>query len=155
YGGSIRLADAAVSITPRSVVTASGDRIETRAVVAACHVLTALELLGDAKLLDRARAIRVGNGIGMVLRLGTTGRPPYPAARAEDYRALQLRVPDRAILRAAYGDFLAGRCPDRPATLAMSFSAFDPTIAPTGRHNVTVWGQWHPYDGAERWQDIA
>ena len=37
------------------------------------------------------------------------------------------------------------------------FSAFDDTIAPPGKHNVTVWGQWHPYElsTGERWDDIA
>jgi phytoene dehydrogenase-like protein len=41
--------------------------------------------------------------------------------------------------------------------LAMTFSAFDHTIAPPGRHNVSVWGQWHPYALADgrRWSDIA
>ncbi|MGI8697551.1 MAG: phytoene desaturase family protein, partial [Mycobacteriales bacterium] len=41
--------------------------------------------------------------------------------------------------------------------LAMTFSAFDDTIAPPGRHNVTIWGQWHPYalSTGEHWDDIA
>src|SRR5262249_25479917 len=59
--------------------------------------------------------------------------------------------------RAAYGDFIAGRPPTRPAALAMTFSAFDRTIAPAGRHNVSIWGQWHPYQlsTGERWEDIG
>jgi phytoene dehydrogenase-like protein len=38
----------------------------------------------------------------------------------------------------------------------MTFSAFDDTIAPPGKHNVTVWGQWHPYalSNGEHWDDI-
>jgi phytoene dehydrogenase-like protein len=39
----------------------------------------------------------------------------------------------------------------------MTFSAFDDTIAPPGKHNVTVWGQWHPYElsNGETWDAIA
>ena len=38
----------------------------------------------------------------------------------------------------------------------MTFSAFDETLAPAGRHNVTVWGQWHPYalSNGESWDAI-
>jgi phytoene dehydrogenase-like protein len=37
----------------------------------------------------------------------------------------------------------------------MTFSAFDDTLAPPGKHTVTVWGQWHPYRLAhEDWDDI-
>jgi len=59
-------------------------------------------------------------------------------------------------MRAAYGDFTAGLPPREPAVLAMTFSAFDDTIAPPGRHNVTVWGQWHPYRlaGGRSWDAI-
>ena len=46
----------------------------TKAVVSACHVLTTLELAAGAlppALTERARrAVRVGNGIGVALRLG-------------------------------------------------------------------------------------
>jgi phytoene dehydrogenase-like protein len=60
------------------------------------------------------------------------------------------------MLRAAHGDFVAGVPPRRPAALAMTFSAFDRTIAPPGKHNVTVWGQWHPYElsNGEDWDAI-
>jgi phytoene dehydrogenase-like protein len=141
------------------VTTEAGDRVDARTVVAGCHVLTTLELLGDATLLDRARtAVRVGNGIGMVVRLGTTALPRYPSATDDRHgSAMQLLAADRRQLRDAYGAFAAGRTPERPAVLLMSFSAIDPTLAPDGRHNITAWAQWHPYELAtgERWADIA
>jgi phytoene dehydrogenase-like protein len=39
----------------------------------------------------------------------------------------------------------------------MTFSAFDDTLAPADRHNVTVWGQWHPYalSNGESWDSIG
>jgi phytoene dehydrogenase-like protein len=55
---------------------------------------------------------------------------------------MQLLVGDRRRLRAAYGDHLAGRPPREPAVLAMTPTATDPTLAPEGEHNLTLWAQW-------------
>ena len=38
----------------------------------------------------------------------------------------------------------------------MSFSALDPSIAPPGEHQLTLWSQWHPYALARgHWRDVA
>jgi phytoene dehydrogenase-like protein len=163
-GGALRSGDGATAITRSTtgrvdgVRTDSGDHLPARAVLAGCHVLTTLELLGDEALLRRgATAVRVGNGIGMVVRLGTTDLPRYPSAGgAETYAAMQLLAPSRRFLRRAYGEFSAGLPPTEPAVLAMTFSALDPTIAPPGKHNVSLWAQWHPYELAtgESWDAI-
>ena len=160
-GGAVRLGDGAAGITRTSdrvtgIVTSSGDHIAAPAILAGCHVLTTLELLGDATRLDRGRrAIRVGNGIGMVVRLGTSALPRYPAG-GDPYPAMQLLAPSRTHLRRAHGDFVSGRPPAEPAVLLMTLSALDPTIAPPGKHTVTAWAQWHPYElsTGERWDDI-
>jgi len=139
------------------VLTDSGEHLAASTVVAGCHVLTTLELAGASDLLDRARrTVRVGNGIGMVVRLGTNDLPRYAAATDETYRSIQLIAPSRQFLRRAHGDFNSGLPPRDPAVLAMTFSAFDDTIAPPGKHNVTVWGQWHPYalSNGEDWDGI-
>ncbi|MCU1595742.1 MAG: NAD(P)/FAD-dependent oxidoreductase [Frankiales bacterium] len=150
YGGRVRLGDGAARMTRQGtrvtgVVTSGGEHLRADAVVAGCHVLTTLELLDDRPLLDRARrTVRVGNGIGMVVRLATTDLPRYPTATEETYRAMQLLAPSRQALRKAHGEWNAGLPPTEPAALAMTFSAFDDTLAPAGHHTVTVWGQWHP-----------
>lgn len=166
-GGTIRLGDGAGRIVvrdgrARGVVTESGERIAARTVVAGCHVLTTIGLVGDDALPDgfgaRARStIRTGNGIGMVIRLGTNALPSYPGSLGgAEHHALQLLAPTRTFLRRAHGDYVSGRPPEHPAALAMAFSAIDPTIAPPGKHNVTVWGQWHPFELADggSWDDI-
>lgn len=166
-GGTIRLGDGAGRIVvrdgkARGVVTESGERIAARTVVAGCHVLTTIGLVGDDELPDgfgeRARStIRTGNGIGMVVRLATNALPSYPGSLGgAEHHALQLLAPTRTFLRRAHGDYVSGRPPERPAALAMAFSAIDPTIAPPGKHNVTVWGQWHPFELADggSWDDI-
>ena len=165
YGGRVLLGDGAASIVVRGgraagVRTDSGAEHLAGTVVAGCHVLTTLDLLGDAvprDLADRARrSVRTGNGIGMVVRLGTSALPQYAAGTAETHRAMQLVAPSRQALRKAHGEFSAGLPPEHPAALAMTFSAFDDTIAPAGKHNVTVWGQWHPYElsNGESWDGI-
>ena len=162
YGGRLRLGDGAAAITSSGsritgVLTSSGEHLAASTVVAGCHVLTTLELAGSSDLLERARrTIRVGNGIGMVVRLATDDLPRYPAALPETYRSIQLIAPSRQFLRRAHGDFNSGLPPTDPAVLAMTFSAFDDTIAPAGKHNITVWGQWHPYElsNGESWDAI-
>jgi len=163
-GGRLRLGDGAARITRGAagradgVLTASGEHVRARAVLAGCHVLTALALLGDGERVDRLRRrVRVGNGIGLVVRLATRDLPRYPCAADESaHQGLQLLAPSRQHLRLAYGDYLARRPPAEPAALVMTSSAVDPSIAPAGRHNVTVWGQWHAYElsTGERWDDI-
>jgi phytoene dehydrogenase-like protein len=161
-GGTVRLGDGAAAITRSGdrvtgVATTSGGHVAARTVVAGCHVLTTLELLGDETLLRRATtAVRVGNGIGMVVRLATTALPRYPSAGEATYASMQLLAPSRTFLRSAHGDFVAGRTPEEPAVLVMTPTALDPSVAPPGRHVVTAWAQWHPYElsTGEHWDDI-
>ncbi len=164
YGGKVRLGDGAARITTTGdrvtgVVTESGDHLQAEVVVGACHVLTTLELAEHPLVEIARRTVRVGNGIGMVVRLGTNDLPRYPTVTQETqeiYRSIQLIAPSRQFLRRAHGEFNAGLPPTDPAVLAMTFSAFDDTIAPAGKHNVTVWGQWHPYalSNGEDWDSI-
>lgn len=165
YGGRVRLGDGAAAITvaggrATGVLTDTGEHLPASLVMAGCHVLTTVELLGDSvpgTLAERARrSIRTGNGIGMVVRLGTSALPTYAAGTAETHRSMQLIAPSRQFLRRAHGEYAAGLPPTEPAALAMTFSAFDDTIAPPGKHNVTVWGQWHPYElsNGETWDGI-
>ncbi len=165
-GGQLRLGDAAASVEVErgrvsAVITAGGERLATKVVVSACHVLTTLELARSglpAGLTERARrAVRVGNGIGVALRLATTGLPTYPDAPSDVHSGLGLLAADRRVLATAYGDYLAGRPPAAPPVVVMGFSALDPSLSPQGRHAVTVWGQWYPYelaDTAASWEGL-
>lgn len=166
-GGTVTLGESVVSLSRDgdawTTRTSSGREIRSRVVVAGCHVLTTLCLLErggyDPPTLARwRRRIRVGPGIGMVVRLATDALPAYPSAPDDTVTdGLQLLVSDRAQLRLAHGAALAGELPPRPAVLGMSFSGLDPTIAPEGRHQVTLWSQWQPYrlTGGRRWSDLA
>ncbi|MFZ2176287.1 MAG: NAD(P)/FAD-dependent oxidoreductase [Rhodococcus sp. (in: high G+C Gram-positive bacteria)] len=166
-GGIVTLGDSVDSLRSDgrywTTRTASGREIRSRTVIAGSHILTTLDLLErgghDRNALDRwRRRIRVGPGIGMVVRLATDALPVYPSTSDPGATTgMQLLVSDRAQLRLAHGAALAGELPPRPAVLAMSFSGLDPTIAPPGRHQVTLWSQWQPYrlSGGRHWKDFA
>jgi phytoene dehydrogenase-like protein len=163
-GGRVSLGDGAARLLVDDsrvvgVETVSGRRISAGAVVAACHVGVTRALAGDAAPPALADADPpLGNGFGLVVRALTDALPAYPGVEPDLALAgLQLLCTDRAELAAAHGDWGAGRLPRSPVPLAMSFSASDDTLAPPGRHVVTIWGQWYPYalaDGAD-WDDLA
>jgi len=145
----------------------NGERFEAKTVVAACHIKTTVEnLLEDAPLPRRIREgvakLRIGNGFGMIVRCAMDGLPQYPGEPMSNgvgdcHNGLQLLCRSRNELDSAYGDFMAGRPPENPVPLAMTFSALDPSLAPKGKHVMFVWGQYHPYElrNGEHWDEIA
>lgn len=154
-GGSLVLGEAATGLLAeggRVVGVRTANReVRARAVVSGAHVLATLDLLATAGLEPpgaRAR-IRVGEGIGAVVRLSTDALPAYPDSTSDCWHGMQLLVADRSELRAAYADYLLGRPPASPAVLAMTPTALDPSLAPPGRHQATLWAQWHRYDLAD------
>lgn len=163
-GGRVVLGDGAARLLTgggrvTGVETQSGRRIAADAVLAACHIGETRRLAGDAAPPALAEADPpVGNGFGLVVRALTDAPPSYPGVPAElALGGLQLLCTDRAQLAAAHGDWAAGRLPREPVPLGMCFSASDDTLAPPGRHVVTIWGQWYPYalaDGSD-WDDLA
>lgn len=156
YGATIRTDDPVTSIKPRTgaacaVATQSGELIRARAVVAACHVFDTARLLGAA---DAQRAIRIGDGIGMVMRVLADRLPRYAVDVPGVHTAMQLLVRSPAQLRGAYGDFLRGEASADPPLIVMTPTAVDPTLAPAGQHVVSIWAQWHPRDLREsNWDD--
>ncbi|WP_299576821.1 NAD(P)/FAD-dependent oxidoreductase [uncultured Williamsia sp.] len=169
-GGSVHLGDAAVEIAPDGdrwrVRTASGAEQTATQVIAACHVLTTLDMLAagghDGAAVDRWRSrIDVGPGVGSAIRVGTTALPQYanlPAGLPAHgvHSGLGLLVTDRGHLARAHGDARAGDLPRRPVVLPMGFSAIDPSLAPPDRHMLTLWTQWHPYrlSGGRSWESV-
>ena len=152
----------------RFEVRAGGQTYAARTVTAACHVQTTfLRLLDPAlcppELRHRVSQLRVGNGFGMIVRHAVSELPRYAGqpVNAEGispcHGSLQLLCPSRGYLRDAYLDHQRGQPPAKPAVLAMTFSALDPTLAPPGKHVLFTWAQYHPYELAngEHWDGIA
>ncbi|MGQ0632163.1 MAG: phytoene desaturase family protein [Sporichthyaceae bacterium] len=152
-GGGLRTGDAALALCIEGgrvtgVRTRSGRELRSRAVLSGAHIDATLDLLAAAAAEPAGlrRRIRIGDGTGIAVRLASTALPRYTDAPADAHHGMQLLVTDRAQLRAAYGDYLAARLPVAPPTLAMTPTAQDPSLAPSGRHTVTLWSQWHRYD---------
>ena len=152
----------------RFEVRTAAQAFQARTVTAACHVQTTfLQLLDPAlcppPLRHRVEHLRVGNGFGMIVRHAVSELPRYEGVPLNDHgispchSSLQLLCPSRAYLRDAYLDYQRGEPPRRPAVLAMTFSALDPTLAPPGKHVLFTWAQYHPYtlSNGENWDDIA
>ncbi|MGH9942349.1 MAG: phytoene desaturase family protein [Pyrinomonadaceae bacterium] len=150
------------------ITLVGGERIEARRIVSNAHVQTTfLKLIGadnlPGDLATRVRAIRVGNGFGMIVRCAVSELPDYTDApttaggAGDCHQGLQLLCPSVEYLERAYGDYLRGRPSEHPAALAMTFTAVDPTLAPEGRHTLFIWGQYFPYElaGGESWDQIA
>jgi len=161
-GGRVTAGDGAAALLAEGdrvigVRTESGRTVHARAVVSGTHVLTTLDLLAAAgrEPPDARARVRVGDGIGAAVRLAGTALPRYPDAPSDALHGMQLLVTDRIELRRAYADWLVGRPPENPAVLAMTPTALDPSLAPPGRHTITLWAQWHRYDLREgHWDDL-
>jgi phytoene dehydrogenase-like protein len=69
---------------------------------------------------------------------------------------LQLLCPPAPFLDHAYADFARGEPAREPAVVGMTWSAVDPGLAPTGKHLLFAWAQYHPYalSGGESWDRI-
>lgn len=166
-GGGVRAASEVTSIDisdgrVRGVVLAGGEKVAATRVVSGAHVRTTLlglvapEHLSGA-LREEVAATRVGNGFGMAVRCAAEELPRYagvPTGEPRDaHMGLQLLVRSTETVRRAHAEFLLGQSASEPQVIAMTFSAFDPELAPPGKHVVYLWSQYHPYQltGAEGW----
>jgi phytoene dehydrogenase-like protein len=121
-----------------------GEQVLARKVLSGAHILKTAELLPEDRVPPQARAVRVGNGFGAILRLALSEPVAYPAGTPARI-GLGLLIRDLAQLQRAYGAYLEGEPSQDPPLVAMSFSAVDPTLAPPGGEVLWLWGQYYPY----------
>lgn len=164
-GGTVKTDSAVEQIVTRNGratgAIADGEYYKARAVVAACHVKTTFEKLLRPEdvpedLRKRLTAARVGNGFGMTVRCAASELPDYGSGWPTDiHNGMQLLCPTPEFLTDAYADYAGGMPSKKPPVLAMTFSAIDNTLAPSGKHVVQLWSQYFPYkrrDG-KHWDD--
>jgi phytoene dehydrogenase-like protein len=149
----------------RGIELEDGERLEADVVVSGAHVhTTLLDLVGrdslPSDLAGRLGSLSLGNGIGMTVRCAVDELPSYTALGNTGphpvHSSMQLICPSVEYLQRAYDDSALGRPAERPALVAMTPSAVDPTIVPKGKHSLYIWAQYHPYNLADgqRWDDI-
>jgi phytoene dehydrogenase-like protein len=145
------------------IVLQGGETVRAKTVVAACHVATTFnKLLAPADvpgdLLDRIRHINIGNGFGATVRCTSSELPDYgDGQQSRTLHGMQLLCPSEEFLRDAYSDYFSGYPSRKPPVLAMTFSPIDDTLAPPGKHVLSLWSQYFPYkrrDG-RHWDDCA
>ncbi|MDZ7771918.1 MAG: NAD(P)/FAD-dependent oxidoreductase [Balneolaceae bacterium] len=168
HGGTLRTATPVEKIlveegAVRGVRAAGGEEIAADTVISNAHVQTTMMRLVGAGHLDpdfyrKVENINVGNGFGMVIRCAVEELPEYRACPGDPHihKGMQLLAPSVDYMNRAIGDYRAGRTPEEPAVLAMTFSAIDDDVAPSGGHTLFAWAQWHPYElaGGVNWDDI-
>ncbi len=145
------------------VRTGDGEEYRSETIVSNAHVQTTMmKLVGrehlEAGMYKKIENINVGNGFGMVIRCAVEELPRYSACPEDPYihNGMQLLAPSVQYMRNAIGDYMQKKPPEKPAVLAMTFSAIDPEMVPDGGHTLYAWAQWHPYELQEglHWDDI-
>ena len=138
-----------------AVESEDGSVLTAHKIVSGAHILTTLSLLGEAapQAMRKALAqVHLGNGSGTAVRFAMHALPEYttmPGLPGAAHRAIQFICPDLDYLERAYQDYGAGRPSSQPALTAMTFSAVDPSMAPSGKHILYLWGLYSPYELAD------
>ncbi len=147
--------------TARGVVLANGDELAAREVVSGCDPrLTFLGLVGREELPDdfatQIERFKFRGSSGKV-NIALDRLPPFPGREGDLHLRGDIAVApgveylERAFDDAKYGDFSR-----RPYINIVLPSIVDPSVAPPGKHVMSCFVQYAPYDikeGPERWPE--
>jgi|SRR5579864_1003723 len=158
HGGEIRTNVTVEHIVVRDgaatgVVLASGEEIPARVVLSnADPKHTLLGLVGEQALdsdvvadLRRYRTTGCSYKINCALDSLPRFRALPPGDQTPYLRGGIAISPSIDYLEAAYADARAGRVPRRPYVIIHFQSITDPQLAPAGKHTMTLYGDWVPY----------
>jgi phytoene dehydrogenase-like protein len=132
------------------VVLAGGEEIEARAVASAVDPKQTLLRLLDPMALDpedvqRVRHFRAA-GMASKLNLALSGLPRFQAVRDQAWLRGRIHVgPDIDALERAFDDAKYGGISKRPYLDITIPTLGDPSLAPPGRHVMSVYLQYTPY----------
>jgi len=156
FGAEIRIGNAVAAITTRGarvtgVALASAEEIEAPVVASSADPKRTLLSLVDPVALGptlvwRAGNIRMGGTVAKV-NLALDGVPSFPSTGG-DHRRLEGRIviaPGIDDLERAFDASKYGRVSDSPYLEATMPTLVDPSLAPEGRHVMSVLVQYAPY----------
>ncbi|MBM4417885.1 MAG: NAD(P)/FAD-dependent oxidoreductase [Chloroflexi bacterium] len=137
----------------RGVLLASGEEIEARVVVSnADPKRTFTRLLDSAELPDDFRAeVEAYRCVGssFKMNLALDGLPDYRAvpgtAPGPQHRGTTHICPDLATMERGWEDASNGRTSQRPLIEITIPSVYDPSLAPPGKHVMSMFVQYAPY----------
>lgn len=162
HGGEIRKGVTVEHVLIRDsaaigVVLAGGEEIPARVVLSnADPKRTLLEFVGeralDPDVVVDLRRYRM-TGCSYKINCALDALPHFRALPPGD-QTLYLRggvviSPTLDYLETAYREAKAGRVPGRPYVLIHFQSITDPELAPPGKHTMTLYGDWVPYQPAD------
>jgi phytoene dehydrogenase-like protein len=144
------------------VALVDGTIVQGKIIVAATHILTTARLLSGhlpRPVQQHLRSVKIANGLGVALRLATTALPDYAAYPSSDglvHTAIQLICPSLSYLRDAWQAYTNGQLSDNPLVSIMTFSAQDKSLSPPGKHVISLWAQYFPYQLSNnmRWDQV-
>jgi phytoene dehydrogenase-like protein len=142
-------------------VRVNGREIRAKAVASNAHPRTTfLDLLGDYRLDDSLRKkLATWKSIGPSLKLNLAlgelpnflarpGTDPQPHHRATIHVA-----PSIAYLERAYADACTGGESDEPLIECFLQTPIEPSLAPPGKHILSIFAQYFPYDRPDGWSE--
>ena len=137
-------------IPGEGVELAGGERINASAVISNADPVTTLRLLGDAA--DPAWRARVEaipmTGCTVKLNAALSELPNFKARPGTQmpHHLATINTPiTKAEWKAGYAAARAGNLPDRLWTEIYLQTAYDPSVAPPGKHVMSVFAQYAPY----------
>jgi phytoene dehydrogenase-like protein len=158
-GAEIRTGAEVVAVTTRDgratgVALATGEEVAARVVVSGADPRSTLVDLVDPvvlgpTLLWRARNIRA-SGTAAKVHLVLGGLPRFPGADEERLAGRIVIAPGIDPLERAFDAWKYGRTSEEPLLEAVIPSIVDPSVAPAGKHVMSVIAQWAPYRLRER-----
>jgi phytoene dehydrogenase-like protein len=166
YGASIFAGTPVSRITVRDgiadgIALADGSEIRARVVASNAHPRTTyVDLVGEA-LLDAGtlQKLRGWKSVGPSLKLNLAlGELPNFTARPgtepqSHHRATIHVAPSLDYLQRAYEDAAGGGVSAEPMLECFMQTPTDPSLAPPGKHILSVFAQYYPYDRPDGWGD--
>ena len=164
YGGEIRTDSEVARITVRGTRTTgveltSGEEISARVVVSNLDAKrTFLQIMSESdlppKLVERARQFKIRGSSGK-LNIALDGMPSFPSLPNGSPLTLgHMHFTDTLWrLEKAYDDWKDDRWSADPYCDALIPSQYDPTLAPPGKHMMSVFVQYCPVEPEGGWTD--
>lgn len=154
-GATIRTNARVVHINAREqkvngVVLQSGQEISAARVVSAIdprqtflHLIDPLEL--EPTFISRVRNIRM-NGVAAKMNFALDALPAFRGASPEQLRGTIVMAPSLDAIERAYDDAKYGAVSQQPLLEMTIPTLSDPSRAPAGKHILSVWVQYAPYE---------
>ncbi len=147
------------------VVLADGTEVRARRVVSnADATVTLLRLVGKEHLSQEVAEAVGGidySSASLKINLALSELPSFTAlpghAAGPQHRGTIHVCPSQAYMERAYADAVAGRPSEEPILEATIPSVVDPSVAPPGRHVMSMFVQYAPYElapGLGTWDDL-